>query len=265
MSGRLSALWLIVSYLPIAAGAFASGYISEHLRRKQTFVPIAALTFSLALLGLWKPRAVFSHIDDKPKAKGANFFVNVRRLVKHVPFIQRFSSCSCGSFAQGSATPLQFYPTNELLASDAVFSYFYGSFTFAFIPTIFLYGFLCKKVPLYKLLWWGTLIAIPQMIPMAFIHTPDLALASAVPIGKMVGIATAAYFDLAMKSCPPGLQGTLMMLVDGVYYPAQRGGNLLGSKDLQRQSHARFPLLRDCGHCGVGADPAPDPCWSRRN
>ena len=46
----------------------------------------------------------------------------------------------------------------------------------------------------------------------------------------MGGMATAAYYDLAMRSCPPGLQGTLMLMVDGVYYLCQRGGDLLGSK-----------------------------------
>lgn len=230
MSGRLSALWLIISYLPIAAGAFASGYISQHLHPKQTFLLIAALTFSIALVGLWKPRSVFGHVYDRPQARGANFLVNVRRLVKHRAIYPAILIMLLWNFGPGSQTPLQFYLTNELHASDSVFSYFYGIFTLAFIPTIFVYGFLCKKVPLNKLLWWGTVIAIPQMIPIALIHTPNLALASAVPIGIMGGIATAAYFDLAMRSCPPGLQGTLMMLVDGVYYLAQRGGDLLGSR-----------------------------------
>jgi hypothetical protein len=45
----------------------------------------------------------------------------------------------------------------------------------------------------------------------------------------MGGIATAAYYDLAMRSCPPGMQGTLMMLVDGVYVLAFRGGDVVGS------------------------------------
>ena len=31
MSGRLSVLWNVVSSVPVIAGAFASGYISEHL------------------------------------------------------------------------------------------------------------------------------------------------------------------------------------------------------------------------------------------
>ena len=134
------------------------------------------------------------------------------------------------NFAPGSATPLQYYLTNQLHASDAVYSYYYGIFVASFIPTFLLYGFLCKKVALNKLLWWGTIIAVPQMIPLAFIHSGNLGLVLAAPIGLMGGIATGAYFDLAMRSCPPGLQGTLMMLVDGVFQLSSRGGDLLGSK-----------------------------------
>jgi hypothetical protein len=46
----------------------------------------------------------------------------------------------------------------------------------------------------------------------------------------MGGVATAAYIDLAIRSCPAGLQGTLMMLVDGGYILAFRGGDWLGTK-----------------------------------
>jgi MFS family permease len=230
MSGRLSALWNVVSAFPVIAGALASGYISGHLAPRQTFVLVAALTFFIAALGLWKPRSVFSHTYDKPQASRANFAGNVRRLVKHRAIYPAILINFMWNFAPGAATPLQFYLTNQLHASDAVYSYYNGIFAASFIPTFLLYGFLCKKVSLKKLLWWGTIIAVPQLIPLAFIHSGNLALVLAVPIGLMGGIATAAYFDLAMRSCPPGLQGTLMMLVDGVLALSARGGDLLGSK-----------------------------------
>jgi MFS family permease len=128
-----------------------------------------------------------------------------------------------------AATPLQYYLTNELHASDAVYSNYNAIFTFSFIPTFLLYGFLCRKYPLRKLLLWGTIIGVPQLIPLAFIHSGSAAEVLAVPIGLMGGIATAAYIDLAMRSCPPGLQGTLMMMVDGVVVLAGRGGDILGT------------------------------------
>ncbi|AEG71586.1 MFS transporter [Ralstonia solanacearum] len=229
MSGRLSALWNVVSSVPVVAGALASGYISDHLAPQGAFFLVAAVTALIAVLGLWKPISVFGHLYEKPQARGADFVGNVRRLVKHRAVYPAVLICFLWNFAPGSATPLQFYLTNALHASDSVYSYYNGIFAAAFIPTFLLYGFLCKKVSLNKLLWWGTLVAVPQMIPLAFIHSANLALVLAAPIGLMGGVATAAYFDLAMRSCPPGLQGTLMMLVDGVLALSARAGDLLGS------------------------------------
>jgi hypothetical protein len=229
MSGRLSALWNFVSYIPVVIGAFASGYISDNLPPTATFFLVAGCCGCIAVLGFWKPRAVFSHTYDKPQASVASFFGGVRRLLTHRAVYPAVLINFLWNFAPGSATPLQFYLTNELHASDATYSYFNGIFAAAFIPMFFVYGILCRKVALNKLLWWGTIIAVPQMIPLLFVQSPNLALVLAAPIGLMGGIATAAYIDLAMRSCPPGLQGTLMMMVDGVLLLSSRGGDLLGS------------------------------------
>jgi predicted MFS family arabinose efflux permease len=88
---------------------------------------------------------------------------------------------------------------------------------------------LCRRYTLKTLLWWGTVIAIPQMVPLLFIHSTTGALIAAVPIGLMGGIATGAYLDLIIRSCPPGLQGTTLMLSNSLYYAATRFGDLLGT------------------------------------
>lgn len=229
MSGRLSALWNVVGAVPVVAGAFASGYVSDHLGAKEAFLLVAAVNLLIAALGFWKPASVFGQLYDKPQAQRTDFVGNVRRLVRHRAIYPAVLICFLWNFAPGAATPLQFYLANELHASDAVYSYYNGIFAAAFIPTFLLYGVLCKRVPLNKLLWWGTIIAVPQMVPLAFIHSANLALVLAAPIGLMGGIATAAYFDLAMRACPPGLQGTLMMLIDGVFALSARAGDVLGS------------------------------------
>jgi hypothetical protein len=133
------------------------------------------------------------------------------------------------NFAPGSATPLQYYLTNELHASDAVYANYNALFAASFIPTFFVYGYLCKRVVLRNLLVWGTVVAIPQMVPLALIHSPESAVWLAAPIGLMGGVATAAYFDLAIRSCPAGLQGTLMMAVDAVLIVSARFGDRLGA------------------------------------
>jgi len=229
MSGRLSALWNIVSSLPYIAGAFGSGYLAGHLSPGQTFMLMAALTALIAVLARWKPRAVYGNAYELPLARGADLLSDIRRLVRHRAIYPAILINFLFQFSPGSNTPLQFYLTNELHASDAVYGYYYAIFLVSFLPVYFLYGHLCKRVPLNRLLWWGTIITIPQMIPLAFVHSASLALLLAVPIGLMGGIASAAYYDLAMRACPPGLQGSLMMMVDGVYQLSYRVGDLLGS------------------------------------
>jgi MFS family permease len=91
------------------------------------------------------------------------------------------------------------------------------------------FGVLCQRFSLRPLLFWGTIIAVPQMVPLLFIHTVTEALIAAVPIGLMGGIATAAYYDLLIRSCPRGLQGTILMMSGGLYFVASRPGDLLGT------------------------------------
>ena len=229
MSGRLSVLWNLVSTLPYIAGAFFSGYLTEHLPPSRIFLLASALALLIVLPGLWKPQAVFARLYDQPLAHGAGLLGDMKRLVKHRAAYPAVLIAFLFYFSPGSNTPLQFYLTDVLHASDAVYGYYYAIFFVAFFPMYFLYAYLCRRVSLRKLLWWGTLITIPQMMPLALVHSASQALWMAVPIGLMGGIAITAYYDLAMRSCPAGLQGTLMMIVDGVYLLSYRGSDVLGS------------------------------------
>ncbi len=230
MSGRLSALWQIVASVPYIAGGMASGWVAENLKPSETFLLVAAITVLIAFLGLWKPRAVFNHAYDKPLARTTNFVGDVKRLVRHRAIYPAVLIMFLVQVSPGANTPLQFYLTDVLHASKEVYGDYYAIFVAAFVPMFFLYGWLCRKYPLRTLLWWGTIITVPQMMPLAFIHSGNQALLLAAPIGMMGGIATSAYYDLAMRSCPPGLQGTLMMLVEAALQLSYRGGDLLGAK-----------------------------------
>lgn len=230
MSGRLSALWQIVMSVPYVLGGFASGYVAEHVSPRNTFIIVAVMTLMIAAIGFWNPASVFASAYDKPLAKGADFVGDVKRLLRHRAVYPAVLIMFMFQFAPGSNTPLQFYLTNNLHASDAIYGCFYGIFAASFVPVFFLYGYLCKRVSLRKLLWWGMIITVPQMVPLAFIHSANLALVLAAPMGIMGGIAAVAIYDLSMRSCPPGLQGTLMMMVDGVNQLSYRGGDLLGAQ-----------------------------------
>jgi MFS family permease len=240
MSGRLAALWQIVATVPLLAGAAASGYVTKYMSVEQIFLLLAVMTLSVCLLGLWKPPAVFEHAYDAPQARGSTFMGDLKRLFSSRAVYPAALLMLMFSFAPGAQTPLQYYLTDRLHASVTAYGNFTAIFVVAFVPMFFLYGWLCKRVKLKHLLFWGTLVSVPQMIPLAFIHTPTQALILAAPIGAMGGIVTNAIYDLAMRSCPAGLQGTLMMMVAAGYALATRGSDLLGSAIYQSSPQYGF-------------------------
>lgn len=229
MSGRLSALWQIVASVPVLIGAAASGYIAEYLKPSTTFLILAGLSACIALYGLRKPAAVFKGAYEAPQASGSDIRGDLKRLFRHRAIYPAVLMIFLFQFAPGANTPLQYYLTNKLHASDSYYGNFTAIFAASFIPMFFIYGWLCKHVSFGKLLFWGIVISVPQMVPLAFIKTPTEALIFAAPIGAMGGITAVALYDLAVRACPPGLQGTLMMLVEAGNLLSMRGGDLLGS------------------------------------
>jgi hypothetical protein len=229
MSGRLAAVGQFANFFASLAGGFAGGYVARSLTPSATFVLLALLTLLIAAFSMLKPAAVFNRTYDLPQAQGTNLWGDIRRLVRHRAIYAPLLIAMMWNFAPGLGTPLQYYLTNTLHAPDSVFGQFYGIYYASYLPTVLLYGWLCQRVALKTLIWWAMIITVPQLIPLAFIHSGTQALAWAVPMGLMGGLGVAAVFDLAIRSCPPGLQGSLMMLVDGVYIFAFRGSDVLGA------------------------------------
>jgi hypothetical protein len=60
MSGRMSALSNIFLFLPVGAAYFASGFMTEDLTPRQSFLLALVLTTTLIVFGFWKPRALYS-------------------------------------------------------------------------------------------------------------------------------------------------------------------------------------------------------------
>ena len=229
MSGRLSALWNAVSSMPYVFGAFAAGYLAS-LTPAYTFALVAVLCAAIAVYGFWKPSAVFGHAYDLPSAQGTSLLGDLKRLVKHRAAYPPVLLVCLSQFEPGLNTPLQFYLANDLHAPDWVYGDFQGILLAGYIPAAAVYGRLCTRIPLRRLLWWATVLWLPAAIPLLLIHSSASALGYAVPIGLANGFAFTAYWDLSMRSCPPGLQGALMMLVAGMYELAYRGGDVIGTQ-----------------------------------
>jgi MFS family permease len=149
--------------------------------------------------------------------------------VRHWPIYPALLIWLLWNFAPGSVTPLQYHLQNALHATDAQWGQFNAIFAASFIPTFIVFGLLCRRYSLKTLLLWGTVAAVPQMVPLLLIHSVTGALIAAVPIGLMGGLATGAYLDLIIRSSPPGLQGTMLMMSWSLYYVVSRFGDVLGT------------------------------------
>jgi hypothetical protein len=235
MSGQVSATWNIFSALLGVGALILGGSLSDLLERFSPeraahllFVAGAAIMATVALYGLWRPALVFDRLHTGREAPRRPLD-DATRLMKHRPIYPALLIWVLWTFSPGSGTPLQYYLQNTLHAKDAQWGEWNAIFSAAFIPTFLLFGFLCRRYPLRPLLLWGTVIAVPQMVPLAFIHSVSGALIAAAPMGLMGGVATAAYFDLMIRSCPKGLQGTLLMISAALYAIVQHLGNLLGA------------------------------------
>src|SRR6202012_3545316 len=235
MTGQISALWNVVLSIPTMAALLAGGMLSDALEHqggdqavRTLFLVGAAIMATVALYALWRPREVFDNVHAE-ETVGRHPIADLKRLVRHQPVYPALLLWLLWNFAPGSTTPLQYHLQNTLHASDAQWGEWNAIFAASFIPTYVIYGILCRRVALKKLLWWGTLIAVPQMVPLLFIHSVTGALIAAAPIGLMGGIATGAYLDLIIRSCPRGLQGTMLMMSWALYYFVSRFGDVLGT------------------------------------
>jgi BT1 family len=236
MTGQISAVWNVFLSIPAVGAFFFGGALSGILEDQNAdeairilFVTGAVIMTAVALYALWKPGDVFDNVRIETISDG-HPLQDMKRLVRHWPLYPAMLIWLLWNFAPGSATPLQYHLQNALRATDAQWGQFNAIFAGSFIPTFIVFGLLCRRYPLKILLLWGTIAAVPQMIPLLLIHSVTGALIAAVPIGLMGGLATGAYLDLIIRSSPPGLQGTTLMMSYSLYYVVSRFGDVLGTR-----------------------------------
>lgn len=235
MTGQISAVWNVFLSVPTVGALLLGGMLSGMLETESPdkairilFLVGATVMAAIALYALWKPKDVFDNLRVEGST-GGHPLKDMKRLLGHWPIYPALLIWLLWNFAPGSATPLQYHLQNSLHATDAQWGQWNAIFAASFIPPYIVYGWLCRRFPLKTLLLWGTVAAVPQMVPLLFIHSVTGALMSAVPIGLMGGLATGAYLDLIMRSCPRGLQGSMLMMCGSLYFAVTRFGDVLGT------------------------------------
>ncbi|HEY5106855.1 MAG TPA: hypothetical protein VII73_08790 [Caulobacteraceae bacterium] len=245
MAGQMSTLVSITASLPALAAFLAGGVLSGMLEGRDAisaarilFLGAAALMAGIVVFGLLGPSALFPRKSERA-APTTTLTADVGRLLRHWPVYPVMLIQLLWQFGPAAGTVLQYHITDALHASDAQWGAWNAIFVGSFLPMFVIYGFLCQKVRLSRLLWWGFALAVGQMAPLLFIKTAVGALIAAVPMGLIGGIGQAALVDLTIRSCPRGLQGTMMMLIIALYWLSTRFGDLFGTWLYDK--HGGFP------------------------
>jgi Major Facilitator Superfamily len=234
-TGQASALVSALETIPVVGAILAGGLLSDALEQyapaesaRILFLACAALLAAVALYGLLKPASVFAHVH-RERMTGVHPAADLRRLVRHTPIYPALLIWLLWQFVPGLGTPMQFFMQNTLHFRDSQYGLWWALYVGGAAPAYVLFGFLCRRFPLRTLLLWGTVAAAPMMLPLLFIRDAPFAIAAAAPMDLLGGVAGAAFFDLIIRSCPPGLQGTVLMASTALFSIDGQFGNVLGS------------------------------------
>jgi MFS family permease len=230
MTGRLSVVFSFGFFTPAVISALAGGWLVAHASVRGTFLIAGGVTIIIAMQAFWRLEAADEFESSSalgPREKG---FVAMRRLFRHRPLWPAAAIYFLWNFSPGWGTPMFYHLTEHVRISSELFGTFTALQSLFFLPTSLLYGYLCVRAPLSRLLWWGTIVAVLQGPIMFLALGPTSTIIVAILYGLFGGFATAAYIDLIMRSCPKGLEGTAMMVANtSMFAIAGNAGNLLGS------------------------------------
>ena len=234
MAGQMGTTLAIATSTPAVVAYLVGGVLSGFIEGKSAataarilFLVAGGVMGLVAVFGALGPRQLFEAARAERSTQAA--WADVVRLLKHRPIYPVLLTQLLWQFAPAMGIVLQFHMSNTLHATDAQWGEWNAIFSLSFLPVYLLYGWLCQRVKLGWLLWIGAVITVFQMVPLLFIHTATGALIAAAPMGAMGAIAVVALTDLAIRSCPPGLQGTMMMLYAGMYWIGVRIGDVWGT------------------------------------
>ena len=234
MSGQMSTAMNIAANLPQLLAYAMGGALSMALANasnavaaRTVFLIGAALLAAIAAFGAFGPKRVFDDARHEPASLRP--LADVGRLLRTWAVYPAMLVQLMWQFAPGFGVAMQYHLASDLKATDAQVGVFYAIFYGSFLPVYLLYGWLAQRFSLRVLMWVGAVLAVPQMAPLLFIHTPAQSYWAAVAMGLLGGIGQPAFMDLAMRSTPKGLEGSMMMLLWTMYWIAVKAGDLWGA------------------------------------
>jgi MFS family permease len=236
MTGQMSTVMNMATLAPQVMAAFGGGILAGLLEgagaataARILFLLGGAMMLGMTAFGAFGPKRLFDDAEKGAAPQTLSAGADFMRLLKTWAIWPVVIIQLLWQFAPGAGLALQYHLANDLKATDAQVGFFFAIFYAGFLPVFGLYAWLAQRFRLGILLWIGAILAVPQMVSLLFIHSPQGALLAAIPMGLLGGIGQAAFTDLAMRSCPKGLEGTMMMLFLALYWISARFGDLWGA------------------------------------
>ncbi len=228
MTGRLSSIVQFVGNVIGAGISLLSGWVQLHFSYTAVLFGLAGMSIVLFLVGLARPAAIYEPFEQglRPKRR---LFEDLTTLVEHRPLWPAVLIWLTWAFGPGQGTPLFYQLTKVVKLNPEQVALYNAIGTVAFIPGLVAYGFLCQRFSPRKLLFVAAAIAVPQMIPLTYISAPGNAYAASLFTGLVGGMAYASFYDLLLRSCPKGLEGTTVEIGITGAVLADKFGNWFGS------------------------------------
>ena len=236
MAGQMSTVMNAAMLAPQVIAMLLGGVLSGLLEgagaataARVLFLVGAGLMLAMTAFGAFGPRRLFDDAQAGAEPRRLTLGADIARLLRTWAIYPVLAIQLLWQFAPGAGVALQYHLANDLHASDAQVGAFYAIFYGGFLPVYALYAWLAQRVKLRTLLWIGAVLAVPQMASLLFIRSAQGALVAAIPMGLLGGIGQAAFTALAIRACPKGLEGTMMMLFLALFWISQRFGDLWGA------------------------------------
>lgn len=228
MTGRLSALSWVAQVAPGVIAAVMGGWMVQRVSASGIFAMAAASTALFLVQSLRQPQII--RMDETERTEDAETSLRALcRLLRHRPIWPAAAILCLWNFSPASHTPIFYHLTEKAGVSSEAYGIYLCLYSVSCIPTALLYGRICRRLPLRRLLQWATALAVLQVPFYLLCHSPFQAMVAALVTGLMCGFAHVAFADLLMRSCPEGLEGTANGLAGSGIAFAIKSGDLLGS------------------------------------
>jgi predicted MFS family arabinose efflux permease len=226
MTGKLAVIIVATAFAPGIIGALAGGWLTAHVAPSVVFLIAAAVVMPVALMGLWRPRAIYVQSSDPVPQEP--FLPTISRVIHYRPLYLPSAILFLWVFTPGWKTPLFFYLTHTRKLSSEVYGTMLsieGAFIVLFVV---IYSQLCGRLPLKRLLWIGTIMGILGGPLYWFIRTPIQAYEVGALVGISCGLANTAFIDLMLRSCPDRSEGIAVGLAIAAVSLASNSSDIVG-------------------------------------